>query len=312
MTERRSIPVQERSKKIEMPPEGVVPPILQDQSHLYGSSQQEEAAQEVADLNMSVPDKVDHIFEDQDQQEVQDDQDAHDSEPETAQQQEAPRKAESKREENWRTIRDAKEKAERDRERAERERDALMQRLIEIETSKSQRQYQEQEPEPDYNFDIEDDALLEGKHAKKMLGQMKQMKRQIDQYQSMSQQNAVETKLKQQFPDFDTVVSRENVEILNEEFPEVAASLRDTQDLYTKGSAAYKIIKRMGIYRDNGDIMAQKAKVIQNLKKPKSVAAVAPQQSDSPLTKVSSFDNEFSETLRKQLHKEMIDAMKRR
>jgi hypothetical protein len=119
---------------------------------------------------------------------------------------------------------------------------------------------------------------------------------------------SAEARIKSDFPDFEQVVSMENVERLNEDFPELAETLRDTKDLYKKAASAYKVIKKTGIYQDQGAYMAQKQKAVENLKKPRPTSSVAPHQGDSPLSKANAFANGLTPELQKKLREEMYAA----
>jgi len=218
-----------------------------------------------------------------------------------------------KQEENFKAIREAKERAEKDRARAEAERDLLLSKLVELQNSSPKQKIQEEIVEPvdqDFDFNMNDDDLLEGKHAKKLIAELKKMKADLKSYKTQSYNTSVEAKIKANFPDFDQVVSQDNVAILNQEEPELAASLRDTQDIYTKAAAAYKAIKRMGIYKDESVFMKEKEIAIVNSKKPRPLTSVNPQQGDSPLSKANAFANGLTPELREQLRREMYDARK--
>ena len=212
--------------------------------------------------------------------------------------------------ERFKNIREAKE-------RAERERDALMAQIIQMQQANNRpvqntNPAQEVEPEEDFDFDIDDETLVEGKHAKKILQELQKVKKEMRKYQSQSEGSAVEARIKANFPDFDQVVSKENVEILNYEFPEIAQSLRDTPNFYNKAVAAYSVIKRFGIGQEKEDLYAaDKAKAIANAKKPRPLASAAPQQGDSPLSKANAFANGLTEEMKAQLRKEMFGSMKR-
>ncbi len=166
-----------------------------------------------------------------------------------------------------------------------------------------------EEIEQEFDFSVDDDALIEGKQAKKLAVELKKMKLEMKRFQSQSQESAIENKIKSQYPDFDVVVNSENVAKLNQEFPEIAATLRDTQDLYSKATAAYKIMKKFGIYRDH-TYDQDKQVALKNASKPRPITSISPQQGDSPLSKANAFANGMSKDLQEQLLKEMYAARK--
>ena len=212
---------------------------------------------------------------------------------------------------NFKALREAAE-------RAQWERDALkaqmleMQRAMQMGNVSSMQKQQVAEPEiesDDFDFEVADDALLEGKDAKKLVQELKKVKQQLKQFGSRSQETAIEAKIKATYPDFDSVVSVENVQRLNQEYPEIAKTLRDTPDLYNKASAAYAIMKKFGIYKDMS-YEEDKMKAIKNAQKPRPIASVSPQQGDSPLSKANAFANGLNKDLQKQLLAEMQAARK--
>lgn len=283
--------------EIAMPSEGEMPPVLADTPELFAQPQQEvhpsvrsNHVQEVSDV-ISEPEESDGV-------------DTQEQESEEITQVVQPKQTSKSPQENMRILREA-------RERAEWERDTLKNQMLEMQRA-MQNQYpsqmppkQEVEPEvDDFNFDVADDALLEGKHAKQLVQELKKVKKELRQFHSQSSETLVETRIKSNMPDFNEVVSKENVDRLNREYPEIAQTLRDTPDLYNKASAAYSIMKKFGIYKD---MMYEedKMKAIKNAQKPRPVASVSPQQGDSPLSKANAFANGLSKELQKQLLEEM-------
>jgi len=211
---------------------------------------------------------------------------------------------------SFKAVREAKE-------RAERERDLLMAQMIEMQSRAKQPEKVEQPLEPEFNeqdFDIDEDALVEGKYVKKVVNEIKSLKKQLETFKNQTSQISVEAKIKAHFPDFEDVVSKENVEILNAEYPEIAQSLKDTKDIYAKAKAAYTVMKKFGIGQiDQEQIMKQKEKIkaVANVQKPRPLASINPQQGDSPLSKANAFANGLTKDLQAQLLKEMMDAKKR-
>jgi len=165
--------------------------------------------------------------------------------------------------------------------------------------------------EEEVDYRINPDDLVEGKHLNKFEKKIKKLEDTLKNYQQQSTESTIEVKLKNQFPDFDKVVSRENVELLKEAYPELANTLNSSSDLYSKAVSAYTLIKKFGIHQEEpykADI--ERAKT--NAAKPKPLASIAPQQGDTPLSRANAFAQGLTDDLRKQLHKEMLDAMKNR
>ena len=205
---------------------------------------------------------------------------------------------------SFKAIREAKEKAEK-------ENYLLMQQLLEYQKGQ-QAKSQQQTPEPapiddDINFDIDEDGLVEGRYVKKVTNRIKNLEKQLQAYESQAKQQSVESRIKSQFPDFEKVVSEENIQMLNSQFPEIASSLRDTSDLYSKAVSTYNIMKRFGIHRDDPHAQ-ERIQALKNTQKPKPLASVSPQQGDSPLSKANAFANGLTEDLKSQLRREMMAA----
>lgn len=199
-----------------------------------------------------------------------------------------------------RNLRALREKSER----IERERDEAIRRLQEMEAVRAP-----QAPQEDEDFHLAPDELAEGKHLSKVDKKIKKLEEQLRQYQQQSTTTNVETKLRTQYSDFDKVVSRENIDSLREQYPELAATINSSPDLYNKASSAYTMIKKLGIYQDDM-YKADVARAQKNAAKPRTVTSISPQQGDSPLTRANAFANGLTEELSKQLRKEMNDAIR--
>lgn len=287
-----------KTPDIEMPPLGYnIDDMSNNSVSQEVSSSQSSEPTPLFEVPVQVPEEV--VQEMESQQEVKDVVSALEEKPVSV-------KSNSSKsaQENFKELRLAKEKAER-------ERDALMQQMMAM--------YNQQKPEGKVspveqieedisNFSIDEDALVEGKHVKKVVNEIKNLKSQLKSYQNQTKEMAIESKIKNDFPDFEKVVSVQNVEILNQSFPEIAQSLKDTQDLYNKAAAAYRIIKTFGIHKDIHEV--DRARAIANAQKPRPLASVSPQQGDSPLSKANAFANGMTPELKEQLRKEMAAARK--
>jgi len=113
-----------------------------------------------------------------------------------------------------------------------------------------------------------------------------------------------------EFPDFENVVSKENVEILRIRKPFLAKLLSESSDTYSKAVEAYQAIKDLGIHRTQ--VMDQDhARAIKNATKPRPLTSVNPQQGDSPLSTANAFANgEFTAEMKTQLLREMNQIRK--
>jgi len=159
----------------------------------------------------------------------------------------------------------------------------------------------------DEDFNLDPDAIAEGKHISKVAKRIKDLEKQLKNFQQQSTETVTEARLKAKYQDFDKVVSKENVEALRDSHPELWSTINSTPDLYNKAVSAYTLIKELRLTPDNS-YDAEKQLVQQNAVKPKPLTSVSPQQGDTPLSRANAFANGLSDELKHQLRKEMEDA----
>lgn len=208
---------------------------------------------------------------------------------------------------NFRRMREELDQAKRERDEAMR---------FAMSSQKPQQQHQP-EPEDDYSdIGLDDDGLAEGKHLKKVLKEMREIKKELHSYKQKSYEDTTQIKLNSQFPDYNQVMTQENLAILENTNPDLAELIMNTKDPFKSRKLAYDMVKQYGIYQeakkaasyDNEKAIAQK-----NAVKPKPLASVSPQQGDSPLSKANAFANgALSKEMKDQLNREMIQAMRGR
>lgn len=202
----------------------------------------------------------------------------------------------SSQEKNFATLRSAKERAERERD----EMMAFIKEQKQKEDLKKKRAQQESYERDEIG--LGEDDLVEGKHIKKLYRKLKEQEEQISQYQQQSSQSTAEARLKVQYPDFDKVVSANNIEELKVSYPELAQTLQSSPDLYTQAASAYTLIKKLGIYKE--DIYKEdRARAQDNASKPKPMNSISPQQADSPLSHANAFSSGLTEDRIQQLRK---------
>lgn len=195
-------------------------------------------------------------------------------------QQQSPKELNEER--NFRALR---EKADR----IQRERDEALVRLKHYEAS------QNVESEA---LNLGPDDLAEGKHLNKVENKIRALEQQL-----------MESKLRAQYPDIDSVVNDDTIAILKSKHPELAQTIGANKNLYSQAVTAYTMIKQLGISQD-ATYDADKNLAQRNASKPKPLASVAPQQGDTPLSRANAFANGLTDELKKQLHREMIEAMR--
>lgn len=213
------------------------------------------------------------------------------------------RQQESSQQMNFRLIR---ERAER----AERERDEAMKYAMSFNQPKPQPVKEHQEENYLEGFDIDNDGLAEGKHIKKVLQEVRELKKELQQYKSKSTEDTARIKLTTQFTDYDRVMSKNNLDALESVNPELAEMISNTPDMYKRAKLAYEMIKQYGIYRDTS-YDQEKAIAQTNAKKPRPLTSASPQQGDTPLSKANAFANgPLTKEFKAQKYKETLQAMK--
>jgi hypothetical protein len=183
------------------------------------------------------------------------------------------------------------------KERAERERDEAVAQLRAMQSK----------PAEEQEFNLGNDELAEGKHLKAVVNEVKKLKNELKQYQQQSVSSLVSTRLKMEYPDIEKVVTKENIEVLAAQYPELASTLSASTDLYNQGVSAYTLIKKLGIMPDD-TYQSDKIRTQLNANKPRPLTSISPQQGDSPLSHANAFANGLTDELKSQLYKEMIEA----
>jgi hypothetical protein len=207
---------------------------------------------------------------------------------------------ESAQAKNFRTLRQQKEAVERERDEA-----------VRIANEYAAKYQQPAEPEEDLGYNLADNDLAEGKHLTKLAKEVKKLKQQLEGYKQKTSEEVTEAKIKSQYPDFDKVVTSENVQALRDMYPEIAQTLNSSTDLYGKSVSAYTMIKRFGIVPEEHKYQADIDRAQKNAAKPKSLATISPQQGDSPLSRANAFANGLTEGLQKELWKEMSEIRRK-
>lgn len=192
------------------------------------------------------------------------------------------------------------------KERAERERDEAVKRAQDLEARYAAPR-NDQPLEQDADFSIGNDELAEGKHLKAVVNEVNKLKKELKNYQSQSSSSLVEARLKMEYPDIEKVVSKENIEILSMQYPDLADTINSSPDLYKKAVSAYTLIKKLGIQPED-TYHEDRARAQINAAKPRPLTSVNPQQGDSPLSHANAFANGLTDELKSQLLKEMMNS----
>lgn len=191
---------------------------------------------------------------------------------------------------NWRKLRQEKEEREREAQEYKRQLEEMRQQ------QQGQQQTQQQQASPDPN-----DIPTWGEVQKYM-----------EQYQKQVSNVTAETKLKQQYPDFDQVVNQNTIAKLRDQYPELAQGIANTNDMYAQGKSAYTLVKKLGLSPEQQQYESSKQQVQQNASTPRPAQGGSGQNADTPLSHAHAFSNGLDEQTKKQLYKEMKEAQKRR
>lgn len=214
-----------------------------------------------------------------------------------APQEQSQQQPESDKERNLRILRERAEQAER--------------RALELEyamkMAESNKKKPQEEPEPD-DFAFDDDSYIEGKQLKQALKKTKkelqEMRKMFEETSTRNATTAAELKLKAQYPDFDAVVSTENIKKLASAKPALYRSIMANRDLYDQGETAYEMIKAMVKPQTT---QVEDRKLEANKTKPRSASTAGGQAGDTPLSHIADYDRRtLTEDRRAQIRREIM------
>lgn len=195
---------------------------------------------------------------------------------------------------NFRQMRERQEQTDRELERLRRELEK-----------------KNQEPVEDLEFSVAPDDLLQGSHAYKLQKKLKRQEEMLAKQQQQMEQLLIESRLRAQYPDFDQIVTKDNLEALSSQHPEITQTLRSSTDLYSSAATAYTVIKNLGLsYHPAAPAISKEKETIQkNAAKPKPIGAVGSQQGSSPLTRVNDY-GQLTQEMKDKIYEEMQSLAK--
>jgi hypothetical protein len=170
-----------------------------------------------------------------------------------------------------------------------------------------ERQYQDalsrahlQKPAEEPEDHLNPDDIVTVAQAKKVAA--REVQRLIKQHED----SRGEDEARREFSDYDSVVTKENLERLAREKPKLWQAISENQSLYGKATTAYGFLKTMvGTPEDQESA----ARIKKNMAKPQSAMSVAP---DKPLHHAHNFERGLTPELRSSLLREMNEAIKSR
>lgn len=234
----------------------------------------------------------------------------------------APKRVGKSIQENMRELREEKE-------RIARERDEIRMQNIELRQAQQyqqqlqQQQFQQQQPkeiEEQFQFDMDEDSLVEGKQLKKVSQDIyelrkayKAQQRELENYKKQSYDAALEGKLKSEHADWNDVWNQQNLNDFERLYPEDVKSISMIPDDYRKAKAAYAMMKSLGLSSkktvEQKTYEEEKAKATANTAKPRTLTS----QGNTPLSRANAFanDRKLDSTMKERLIKEMDEARRR-
>jgi hypothetical protein len=190
---------------------------------------------------------------------------------------------------NIREMRLLKEQSDKELAKSEYEKSQLMKALLEY--KQGNQQVAKPVVEQDEFEKLDDNELIEGKHHKSMAAYVKSLEKKIERIENNTKEitfKSNEAHLRSSFPDFDKVMTTENLNQLEALNPELAETILKNDNPHTQKKLAYQMIKQFGIYKE--DIFSQDKKLAQmNAAKPKGVASLSPKKGDSVLGMANAF-----------------------
>lgn len=214
---------------------------------------------------------------------------------------------------NFKAIRESNARLQKQFEDEQREKQEYRERLEKLEKVLQEQSRPPTQEEIDELADLGKDdwttreavEKLAERQAKAMYQRLKEedeRKRLEDERKRQIQE--LPSRLSKEHPDFDSVVTKENVEYLKANRPHIAQSLAATQDPYAQALAAYDAIKA---FCPNAQVQAEKERMEKNANRPGTLGAA---QGASPLSQAASFEKGLTPELKKQLQNEMIASMR--
>ena len=201
------------------------------------------------------------------------------------------------------------------RQKAERENAELKEQLERYKRQQTEQSFVKQ-PEPqtqEEDYHVAPDDLVEGKHLSKYDNEIKKLRSELSAYKQQTTEKAVESRVNSQYPDFNSVVTQENIEMLRTAYPEIASTLNSSNDLYSKAVSAYTMIKKLGIVES--PIHEKRRNIAQkNSSSPRPIAAINAQPGgDSPLSKANAFSQGIlSKEEKDALYREILESKRNR
>lgn len=203
---------------------------------------------------------------------------------------------------NFKAIRESNARLQRrlDEETSAREH---LEKLVETKLADQLKPVEEERDELD---DIDEDDWLTKKNAEKLAEKRAReiVKSMLAEERQTRMKEELPNRVKSKHQDFDSVVTKENVEYLKANKPHIATTIAATKDPYAQAMAAYDFIKA---FCPSANQTEEAAKMEKNASKPGTLGAA---QAASPLSDAKALEKGLSPELKRKYQQEMIAAMR--
>ena len=207
-------------------------------------------------------------------------------------------KSDERQERNWRAMRQKQETLEQEL-RLQRD---MNERLLQMTQSQPKVQ------EPDELDSLSDDEFIPKGKVKKLLQKEKdkivqEALAEVDKRHQKHQQSQFMERLKKQYQDFEEIVNPETLSLLEEQEPELAKTIVESNDPYKIGMQSYKYIKALGISEKAP--ASRRAKEVEKKLEKNEKTVQSPQAYEKrPLAQAF----KLTEAEKKNLYKEMMES----
>ena len=161
----------------------------------------------------------------------------------------------------------------------------------------------ESQVKPDKRTSPSDDDIIDGRLYNSQQEYIDQKLKEVDTKIQQNQMIMTENLIRSQCPDFDNVVTEENLAKLTQQYPEIASTINSSQDFKSKAISAYKLIKKLDIY--NPQTNRDKELIAQNSAKPKPTNALPKTESD--LSRANAFSTGMTDAEKEARYKQALE-----
>jgi len=214
---------------------------------------------------------------------------------------------------NFKAIRESNARLQRENEELRQQTQVYDSRLAEIEKSMQQQSRPATPDEVDELAELSGDdwttreqaeKLAERKFKKLYQEQREKEDKKRHEAEKKNMLEALPKRLNKELPDFDSVVTKDNVEYLKANKPHIASSLAANTDPYQQALSVYDAVKA---FCPSVGVQDEQARMDKNATRPGTLGAA---KGSSPLSQAGSFEKGLTPDLRKQLQKEMISSIR--